>query len=51
MICFCQLCQQRKKLEKIGQGLFQTMQAKLGDKGFQALVNALRETRNTLEKS
>ena len=41
----------QKKLEKIGQGLFQTMQAKLGDKDFQALVNALRETRSTLEKS
>jgi len=41
----------QKKLEKIGQGLFQTMQARLGDKGFRELVNALRETRSTLEKS
>ena len=41
----------QKKLEKIGEGLFQTMQTRLGDKHFQELVSALREARSTLEKS
>ncbi len=40
----------QKKLEKIGAGLFQNMQASLGNKGFQELVNALREARDKLEK-
>jgi len=40
----------QKKLERIGEGLFQTMRTKLGDKHFQELVSALREARNTLEK-
>jgi len=41
----------QKKLEKIGEGLFQTTRAKLGDKHFRELVNALREARSTLEQS
>jgi len=41
----------QKKLEKIGEGLFQTMRTRLGDKHFQELVRALREARSTLEKS
>jgi len=40
----------KKKLEKIGEGLFQTMQTGLGDKRFRELVNALREARSALEK-
>ena len=41
----------QKKLEKIGEGLFQAMRTRLGDKHFQELVRALREARSTLEKS
>ncbi len=41
----------QKKLEKIGEGLFQAMRTRLGDKHFQLLVTALREARSTLEKS
>ena len=41
----------QKKLEKIGEGLFQAMQTRLGDKHFQELVSALREARSTLEQS
>ncbi len=41
----------QKKLERIGEGLFQAMKTKLGDKHFQELVRALREARSTLEKS
>ena len=40
----------KKKLEKIGEGLFQTMRTGLGDKRFRELVNALGEARSTLEK-
>lgn len=42
--------QLRRKLEKIGDTLFQTMRTRLGDKRFQELVSALREARNALEK-
>ena len=41
----------QKKLEKIGEGLFQAMRTRLGDKHFQELVSALREARSALEKS
>jgi len=41
----------QKRLEKIGDNLFQTMRTRLGDKHFQELVTALREARSTLEKS
>ena len=41
----------QKKLEKIGEGLFQAMRTRLGDKHFQELVSALREARSTLEQS
>ena len=41
----------QKKLEKIGDGLFQTMRTRLGEKHFQVLVTALQEARSTLDKS
>ena len=39
----------QKKLEKIGEALFQTLRKRLGDKAFRQLVNSLRETRNVLD--
>jgi len=39
----------QKKLEKIGEALFQTLRKRLGDKPFRQLVNSLRETRNVLD--
>jgi len=41
----------QKKLEKIGEGLFQTMRTRLGDQQFQELVSALQEARGALAKS
>ena len=41
----------QKKLETIGEGLFQTMRTRLGEKRFQELVRALREARSALERS
>jgi len=39
----------QKKLENIGEALFQTLRKRLGDKAFRQLVNSLRETRNVLD--
>jgi len=41
----------QKKLEKIGEALFQTLRKRLGDKPFRQLVNSLRETRNALDNN
>ena len=41
----------QKELNKIGHDLFRSMQTKLGDKDFRALITALREARNMLEAS
>ena len=39
----------QKKLEKIGEELFQSLRKRIGDKPFRQLVNSLRETRNVLD--
>ncbi len=39
----------QKKLEKIGEELFQSLRKRIGDKPFRQLVNNLRETRNALD--
>jgi len=39
----------QKKLEKIGEGLFQSMRKRLGEKHFRQLVNSLRVARSTLD--
>jgi len=39
----------QKKLEKIGEKLFQSLRKRIGDKPFRQLVNSLRETRNALD--
>ncbi|HEB97491.1 MAG TPA: MarR family transcriptional regulator [Sedimenticola thiotaurini] len=40
-----------RRLEKIGEVLYQTMRTRIGDKPFQELVRGLREARSALEKS
>ena len=39
----------QKKLEKIGEELFQSLRKRIGEKPFRQLVNSLREARNALD--